>query len=220
MNDQNDRLTHCLRRVLPSARIERTVLPTVPELALYLLNSDFSNAALTPEEVRAVLDYPAYWAFCWASGQVLARYLLDHPELVAGRRVLDFGCGSGVAGIAAARAGAAYVVGCDLDPDARLATAHNARLNAVEIELAADFDALTEPFDIILAADVLYDRSNLGWLPRFLDRAPLVLVADSRVKDFRFPGYRWVDRNVSSTWPDLDEFDDFRQVNLYRGQRD
>lgn len=218
MNDQNDELSHCLRRVLPSARIERTVLPSVPELSLYLLNSDFSNAALTPEEVSAVLEYPAYWAFCWASGQVLARYLLDHPELVAGRRVLDFGCGSGVAGIAAARAGAGYVVGCDLDPDARLATAHNARLNEVEVVLAADFDALTEPFDIILAADVLYDRCNLAWLSRFLDRAPVVLVADSRVKDFDFPGYRWIGRNASSTWPDLDEFDDFRQVNLYCGE--
>lgn len=211
-------LTACLRRVLRSARAERSRLPEVPELELFLLNGDFSNAELTPEETRAVLEYPAYWAFCWASGQVLARYLLDHPELVAGRRVLDFGSGSGVAAIAAAKAGAAQVIACDLDPDALLATRCNAALNGVTLELSDDFEAVRTPVDLILAADVLYDRSNLHWLPRFLERAPEVLLADSRVKDFRAPGYHWIGRYHSTTWPDLDEHDDFRQVNLYRGR--
>lgn len=212
-------LTARLQPVLAAARAESTTLPDVPELSLWLLNADFSSAALTRDEMNAVLQYPAYWAFCWASGQVLARWLLDHPEVVAGRTVLDFGSGSGVAGIAAAKAGAARVLACDLDPDALLATRLNAALNAVEIELYADFDQIDTVLDLILVADVLYDRANLVWLPRLLARAPQVLVADSRIKDFSAPGYRAIGCQRSSTWPDLDEFDEFREVNLYLGQR-
>lgn len=212
-------LTARLQPVLAAARAESTTLPDVPELSLWLLNADFSSAALTRDEMNAVLQYPAYWAFCWASGQVLARWLLDHPEVVAGRTVLDFGSGSGVAGIAAAKAGAARVLACDLDPDALLATRLNAALNAVEIELYADFDHIDTALDLILVADVLYDRANLVWLPRLLARAPQVLVADSRIKDFSAPGYRAIGCQRSSTWPDLDEFDEFREVNLYLGQR-
>lgn len=212
-------LTARLQPVLAAARAESTTLPDVPELSLWLLNADFSSAALTRDEMNAVLQYPAYWAFCWASGQVLARWLLDHPEVVAGRTVLDFGSGSGVAGIAAAKAGAARVLACDLDPDALLATRLNAALNAVEIELYADFDQIDTVLDLILVADVLYDRANLVWLPRLLARAPQVLVADSRIKDFNAPGYCAIGCQRSSTWPDLDEFDEFREVNLYLGQR-
>ena len=216
----NEALTARLQTVLSRARAERLFLPDVPEIALWLLNADFSSAALSRDEMEAVLAYPAYWAFCWASGQVLARWLLDHPELVAGRTVLDFGCGSGVAAIAAAKAGAKRVVACDLDADALLATRLNAELNGVDIVCAADFDRIDEPLDLILAADVLYDRANLIWLPRFLQRAPQVLVADSRIKEFSAEGYCALGQRRSSTWPDLDEFDEFRQVNLYRGARD
>jgi predicted nicotinamide N-methyase len=212
-------LTASLRRVLPAARADCQPLPDVPELSLYLLNADFSSAALTPEQTLAVLNYPAYWAFCWASGQVLARYLLDPPAVVAGKTVLDFGCGSGVAAIAAAKAGARRVLACDLDADALLATRHNAELNGVRLELVADFAAAREPLDVILVADVLYDRANLAWLRRFLERAPQVLVADSRVRDFAEPGYRRLASKVSTTWPDLDEFDEFRRVQLYLGER-
>jgi predicted nicotinamide N-methyase len=212
-------LTACLQRVLPTARAERWPLPEVPEIALWLLNADFSNAALSRDEMAAVLEYPAYWAFCWASGQVLARWLLDHPEQVRGRTVLDFGCGSGVAAIAAAKAGAARVLACDLDPDALLATARNAELNAVALELRGDYAEIDEHIDLILVADVLYDRANLSWLPRFLARAECVLVADSRIKNFDVASYRPIGRVSSSTWPDLDEFDEFRDVNLYFGER-
>lgn len=211
-------LSECLQRVLPSARAELTRLPSVPELSLYLLNADFSSAALSGEEVLAVLNYPAYWAFCWASGQVMARWLLDHPHEVAGRTVLDFGCGSGVAAIAAAKAGAARVIACDLDPDALLAARHNARCNAVELELCADFADVRGDLDLILVADVLYDRANLDWLPRFRRRAARVLVADSRVKNFSAPGYRRLAAFTGTTWPDLDEFDEFRSVQLYLGE--
>jgi predicted nicotinamide N-methyase len=212
-------LSACLQRVLPSACAEAVALPDMPEIRLWLLNADFSNASLTRDEMQAVLNYPAYWAFCWASGQVLARWLLDNPQQVRGRTVLDFGCGSGVAAIAAARAGAARVLACDLDPDAVLATRINAGLNGVELTIADDFDHIDDDIDLILVADVLYDRANLAWLPRFLQRAPRVLVADSRIRDFSEPGYRAIGQQRSSTWPDLDEFDEFRSVNLYLGER-
>lgn len=208
-------LTRCLQRHLPCAQAQRQPLPGVPGLELYLLNPDFPQHGLGPEQVLSVLNYPAYWAFCWASGQVLARWVLEHAESVAGKRVLDFGSGSGVAGIAAGLAGATEVVACDLDPDARYATAVNAELNGVRIELLAGLSDCEGALDLILAADVLYDRENLPWLDGFLGRAPRVLLADSRLRDIGHPGYRRLGRWQSSTWPDLDESPEFRTVSLY-----
>lgn len=79
-----------LRQHLPFARAECQALPDEPSLSLYLLNADFPQHELTAEQMSAVLNYPAYWAFCWASGQVLARFLRERPEWVRGRRVMDF----------------------------------------------------------------------------------------------------------------------------------
>tara|TARA_R110002110_G_scaffold91264_2_gene237473 strand:- start:94392 stop:95060 length:669 start_codon:yes stop_codon:yes gene_type:complete len=206
-----------LRAVLPSARLEPLALPASPGIRLQLLNSDYPQEQLTPQQVQVAMDNPLYWAFCWASGQVLAQYLLSHPELVAGKRVLDFGCGSGVVAIAAAQAGAAQVIACDIDPLALRATALNASLNGVALQLAEDFHDVTQALDLIIVADVLYDRANLGWLDIFVRRANAVLVADSRVKDFCHPHYEQVARYSSCTLPDLDESAEFRDVRLYRG---
>lgn len=195
------------------------VLPDASFLSLYLLNADYPQQQLSPEAMRAVLNYPAYWAFCWASGQVLAAFLARNSAWVAGKRVLDFGCGSGVAGIAAARAGAAEVVACDIDADALAATAANAVINQVSVQLRSSFDACEGDFDVVLAADVLYDRANLPWLGRFLDRAPCVLLADSRIRHFSEPGYRKLEARHSNTVPDLDESPEFRTVALYAGSR-
>ena len=213
----NAELTTLLRKHLPAARAESTRLPESLELQLYLLNGDFPQRDLTAEQMHAVLNYPAYWAFCWASGQVLARFLLDRPEWVKGKRVLDFGAGSAVAGIAAALAGAREVIACDIDADARRAAAINARLNGATVALRENFDACEGDFDLILVADVLYDRENLPWLDRFLARAPSVLLADSRVRDFSHPGYRSLGQWRSTTVPDLDEFDEFGNVSIYEG---
>ncbi|MCH8506309.1 MAG: 50S ribosomal protein L11 methyltransferase, partial [Ectothiorhodospiraceae bacterium] len=175
------------------------------------------SATLGAEEIQAAMDYPAYWAFCWASGQVQARNVLDHPELVRGRTVLDFGCGSGVAGIAAALAGAARVIACDLDPDALVAARENARLNGVELQMVSDFWQGGAEAELILAADILYDRANMDWPSRFLRHAEAALLADSRIRNFREPGYRKVASRLGCTWPDLDEMDEFRKVNIYLG---
>jgi predicted nicotinamide N-methyase len=169
--------------------------------------------------MRAVMDNPLYWVFCWASGQVLAKFLLDDPAWVRGRRVLDFGCGSGVAAIAAALVGAEEVIACDIDPLAVEATASNAELNGVKLTLTDDYDTVDGPLDLILVADVLYDRGNFSWLERFVERADQVLIADSRVKDFDHPTYREIARRESCTWPDLDESHEFRDVRVYLGER-
>jgi predicted nicotinamide N-methyase len=150
---------------------------------------------------------------------VLARYLLAHPELVRGKRVLDFGCGSGVVAIAAALAGAREVVACDIDPLALAASRVNAVLNGVSLTFAEDFHVVAGELDLIIVADVLYDRGNLAWLGQFLDRAGTVLLADSRVKSFDFPPYRQIARERSNTLPDLDESAEFRDVRIYCAER-
>ncbi len=166
--------------------------------------------------MQRIMDDPLYWVFCWASGQVLAEYLIDNPQWVRGKRVLDFGCGSGVVAIAAAQAGAAEVVACDIDPLALEATALNAQLNDVRLTLSDDYHAVQGEVDLITVADVLYDRENLPWLAQFALRSPAVLVADSRVKDFDFPPYELLERRESCTLPDLDESAEFRCVSIYK----
>ncbi|MEM1404906.1 MAG: 50S ribosomal protein L11 methyltransferase [Pseudomonadota bacterium] len=194
-------------------------MPEVPEIELVLLADTAPARNLDGATAQRVMDNPLYWIFCWASGQVLARYLLDQPETVAGKRVMDFGCGSGVVGIAAALAGAGEVVACDDDPLALEATAVNAAMNGVPLTLAGDFYAVEGPMDLIVMADVLYDRSNLPWLDRAVDRAPEVLLADSRLRDFSHDAYAPVGTYQSNTIPDLDESKEFRNVSLYKSPR-
>lgn len=215
MIDEN--LTNIVEELIPGGRIELMMLPQCEEISLYLLNSDYPDEELDLAQGHRLMEEPMFWMFCWASGQAMARYLLDHPELVAGKRVLDFGCGSGVAAIAAAKAGAAKVWACDLDPCAIRATMINCDLNSVVVEVIQDWNSCTEALDIILAADILYDRENMPFLDQFVERAPEVLVADSRVKHFRAPFYRKIAGVDSFTIPDLGEPAEFGHVHMYYG---
>jgi len=216
MTTRHAQLEARLRAILPGASLSVQSLPDVEEMRLLLLADDYPQDDLSQEEMVRVMDNPLYWSFCWASGQVLARYLLDRPEQVRGKRVLDFGCGSGVVAVAAALAGASEVLACDIDPLALEAARINAELNGVEFALYADYFDVPGPIDLIIVADVLYDRENFPWLQRFLERAPEVLIADSRVKNFDVPPYRQVARMDSCTLPDLDESAEFRDVRIYR----
>ena len=212
-------LQQSLGELLGDAQLVITDLPDTA-LKLWLIDAHNMDRAFTPDETRRILYEPPYWAFCWASGLALARFLADRPHWVKGKRVLDFGAGSGVAGIAAARAGALEVVACDLDPLALAACRANAQLNDVQLGYSTDFFAEADRFDLILVADVLYDRENLPLLDHFLARGQQALVAESRVRDFRHPLYRQLEMLKALTLPDLAEPHEFRNVSLYHAQRE
>lgn len=210
-----DELALRLGQFLPGARLAIQALPQAPEIKLQLL-ADTMSARRLPHDVAArVMKDPLYWVFCWASGQVLASWLLQDTQRVKGKRVLDFGSGSGVVAIAAARAGAREVIACDCDPLARIAITRNARLNGAALKAAADFDEVAGDLDLIVAADVLYDRDNFPLLDAFTGRASRVLLADSRVRDFNISPYRKVHEVDSKTLPDLDESSEFNRVSVY-----
>lgn len=211
-------LQSALNELLGDARLVAEPLPGT-DLRLWLVDAANMDRAFSPEEPRRILEAPPYWSFCWASGLVLARWLADRPEWVRGKRVLDFGAGSGVAAIAAAKAGAAEVVACDLDPLALAACQANAALNEVELRYSQDFFGEADRYDLIIVADVLYDRANLPLLDHFLSRGREALVADSRVRDFSHPLYRRLDVLDACTRPDLAEPAEFRQVSLYHATR-
>ena len=203
-----------LHGVLPGAELVATPLPLVPEISLWLLEQTYSADALDAEAAAALMDEPPYWSFCWASGQVLARYLLDNPALVAGKTVVDVGPGSGVVAIAAALAGAARVLACDLDPVALTAVSANAALNQVTVSCSDELAQCLPEAELITAADILYDRDNLPLLAQ-LRMAAGVLLADSRIRDLQPPGYLRLGEREATTWPDLDESREFNRVRLF-----
>lgn len=211
-------LQQSLSELLGDARLVVTDLPGTA-LKLWLIDPQNMDRSFTADETRRILYEPPYWAFCWASGLALARYLAEQPHWVQGKRVLDFGAGSGVAAIAAARAGALEVLACDLDPLALAACRANAELNDVQLHYSSDFFAEADRFDLVLVADVLYDSENLPLLDQFLTRGQQTLVADSRVRDFKHPLYRQLDSLKALTLPDLAEPHEFRHVSLYHAQR-
>lgn len=162
-------------------------MPLVPEIRLYQASEPIGLWEQTEAMAgRASLE-PPFWAFAWAGGQALARYLLDHPEVTAGRRVLDMASGSGLAAVAAARAGAAAVTACDIDPLAAAAATLNAAVNGVTVDVDCA-DVLDEPAvpapgtGLVLLADVFYQRDLAARMLRFAKRArgrgAAVLVGD------------------------------------------
>lgn len=211
-------LQQALGELLGDARLVAERLPGT-DIDLWLIDAQNMDREFSPDETRRILEDPPYWCFCWASGLVLAHWLAEKPDWVRGKRVLDFGAGSGIAAIAAAKAGAAEVVACDLDPLALLACRANAELNGVQLSYSDDFFKEADRFDLIIVADVLYDRANLPLLDEFLSRGREALVADSRVRDFSHPLYQRLAILDGCTWPDLAEPAEFRHVSLYHATR-
>jgi predicted nicotinamide N-methyase len=162
-------------------------VPLVPEIRLHLAAESLAIWRQTEEELGRMNVPPPWWAFAWAGGQALARYVLDNPALVAGRSVLDLGAGSGLAGIAAMQAGAAHVLAADTDPFAQAAIPLNAAVNGVAIA-ATDRDLLLVPgtprFDLVLVGDLFYERTLAERVLAFLEAArgagAAVLVGDPR----------------------------------------
>lgn len=155
----------------------------VPEIALHLATEITPLWQATEATLAEINLPPPYWAFAWAGGQAMARHLLDDPALVAGRTVLDFASGCGIAGIAAARAGAARVLANEIDPFAAAAIHLNAALNGLAVEtVVGDLVGGAVSADVVLAGDVCYERPMaervLAWLAPLAERGVLVLLAD------------------------------------------
>ena len=160
-------------------------VPHAPEIRLHVADEATALWQKTEEELEEVGLPPPFWAFAWAGGQALARYVLDHPEVVDGRSVVDFASGSGLVAIAAARAGALQVTASDLDPFAVAAIRLNADANGVagRIEPVSDDLLAGEPAaDLVLAADVFYEcdlaRAVTDWLTRLQARGATILIGD------------------------------------------
>jgi predicted nicotinamide N-methyase len=156
-------------------------VPFVPEIVLH--QADEPIALWEKTEESGSQQPPPFWAFAWAGGQALARHVLDHPELVAGRSVLDLATGSGLVAVAAARAGADPVTANDIDPLSLAAAEVNAAANGVPVRLVeADLLDSDDTYGVILAGDVFYSRAMaarvLPFLRRAAGRGSLVLVGD------------------------------------------
>ncbi|TXM69265.1 methyltransferase [Methylobacterium sp. WL103] len=168
-------------------RANTRLLPVAhaPELVIHVADEATELWQKTEDELAEIGLPPPFWAFAWAGGQALARYLLDNPEVVAGRRVLDFASGSGLVAIAAAKSGAASVLASDLDPFAIAAIPLNAAANGVAGRItatAADLVGTVPDVDLVLAADIFYERDLAaavgGWLGRLHAAGTTVLLGD------------------------------------------
>ena len=168
--------------ILENTRIQPP--PHTPELNLHLADEVTPIWRLTEEALAEIGLPPPFWAFAWAGGQALARYVLDHPDEVAGKRVLDFASGSGIVGIAAMRAGAGHALATDIDPFCGAALAVNAELNDVRIDFTDQnlLDAPPPDVDVILAGDICYEKpladQVMNWLAAAHVRGTRVLIGD------------------------------------------
>ena len=208
-------LENALQATLPMAHLEIGALPGLAELQLALINTDFTTGPLPAEVMHDVIANPAYWAFCWGSGLATAQWLAQQPEIVQDKEIIDLGCGSGVVGVMAKLMGARHVWACDTDPDALLATQVNADLNHVEVSLVDNLDKVPDNLDLLFMADVLYDRSNFKLLEKAKNKASRMLIADSRIDDVHDPDFKVVHHMQALTYPNLGEFDEFKNVCFF-----
>jgi len=169
--------------VLSNTTLERP--PHTPELSLRLASEVLPIWKMTEEALSELGLPPPFWAFAWAGGQALARYILDNAGIVAGKAVIDFASGSGIVAIAAAKAGAARVLAADIDPFCEAAVALNAEANRVEIAFTADdlLDHSPPPWaEVILAGDICYEKPLaarvMAWLAAAKRQGATVLIGD------------------------------------------
>ncbi len=158
--------------------------PHTPELRLHLADEITPIWKLTEEELQRIGLPPPFWAFAWAGGQALARYLLDHPAVVADRHVVDFATGSGIVAIAAMKSGAAHALAADIDPFCASVVVLNAHANGVEVNFTSAnlLDAPPPTADLILAADICYEKPLaervMAWLGEARANGAQVLIGD------------------------------------------
>jgi predicted nicotinamide N-methyase len=159
--------------------------PLAPEISLMLADEAVPIWRKTEEELGLLGLPPPFWAFAWAGGQALARYVLDNPAIVSGRRALDFASGSGLVAIAAAKAGGAQVEASDIDAFAIAAIEANAALNGVRVlPRLENLIGADEGWEVVLAGDVAYEKdlaeASTDWLAALARRGAIVLIGDPR----------------------------------------
>ena len=157
--------------------------PLVPEVRLHLAHEALPLWEKTEEELQQIGLPVPFWAFAWAGGQALGRYILDNPQICAGHHVLDFATGSGLVAIAAAKAGAARVTASDIDLFAEAAIRLNAAENSVTLDcLCRDLIGTDDGWPVVLAGDIFYEKPLadrlLAWFHDLAARGALVLIGD------------------------------------------
>jgi len=195
--------------------------PLVPEIRLHLASEVIPLWRKTEEELAEIGVPPPYWAFAWAGGQALARYLLDNPNTVANKRVLDFGSGSGLVAIAAAKAGAVHVIAADIDPFAIAAIARNADANNVIVHpVAENVIGTSDRFDLITVGDMCYERPLAEKLMAWLKIAEADILLGDPGRTY-FPKTGLVQLATYSV-PTTRELEDreIRQTGVWRLERD
>jgi predicted nicotinamide N-methyase len=195
--------------ILANTRLQP--VPHAPEISLWLADEITPIWRLTEEELGEIGLPPPFWAFAWAGGQGLARWLLDNPGEAAGKQVLDLAAGSGLVGIAAMRAGAASVLCADIDPFCGAAVALNASANDVALGFT-DADLLDRPpppAELICAGDVFYEQPMAGrvlaWLTQAAAQGTRVLVGDPLRTYFPKAGFDLLAEYVVPTTRELED---------------
>lgn len=196
--------------ILANTRLQRP--PHTPEIVLHLADEMTPIWRMTEEALGELGVPPPFWAFAWAGGQALARYVLDHPETVRGRRVIDFAAGSGIVGVAAMKAGAAACLCADVDDFCSDAVALNAGANGVELAFTAEdlLDAPPPEVDAILASDIAYEGPLAArvraWLTEAHGRGVTVLIGDPRRTYFSTEGLKPLAEYQVETTRELEDF--------------
>ncbi len=195
--------------ILANTRLQ-TVSHT-PEISLYLADEITPIWRLTEEELGEMGLPPPFWAFAWAGGQALARWLLDNPRECSGKSVVDLATGSGLVGIAAALKGATSVLAADIDPFCEAAVKVNATANSVALDFT-DTNLLQSPpplVDLICAGDVFYDRDMamavLSWLTAARANGTRVLVGDPGRNHFPKTGLTFLAEYTVPTTRELED---------------
>lgn len=179
----NALMTSAARCAFIQAETRLLPVPYAPEIRLYLADEAIDLWQKTEEELALIGLPPPFWAFAWAGGQALARYVLDFPGMVAGKTILDFASGSGLCGIAAMKAGAKSCVAVDIDPFAFEAMSLNAAANGVDLKVRqGDLIGADEGWDVVFAGDVFYEQDMaarvFGWLDDLRQRGATLLIGD------------------------------------------
>lgn len=211
-----DDLNSQLKKINTDLFVKQTIISLKEEIKLFLLDPGNIDKKFSYNDSQPVISDTPFWAICWPSGYALADFILRNPEKVQGRKVLDFGSGSGIVAIACSLAGVEEATACDQDPDALKAAMLNAGLNGVNLKTCVKPGNGIQ-YDLVTAADVLYNSGNLHMLDMFFKYAPLVLLADSRAGEFNHPLYCKIAETDTCSFPE-DASETKEHVNIYLGK--